>query len=102
MCIRDRTRAKTLREPTDDAKRIYEVASSRLERVRGRNHRIRLLGISVSKLEPATAPRQMTLFGSEARDERLSRAQDLVEGRFGKGSLRRLSVLDSEPLEREI
>jgi len=96
------TRAQTLREPTDDAKMIYDVALARLEHVRGKGHKIRLLGISVSKLEEPGAPRQLTLFGPDARSESLSRAQDLLDERFGKGSVRRASLLGSKPLDRDI
>ncbi|GMR24481.1 MAG: DNA polymerase IV [Acidobacteriota bacterium] len=94
------TRAKTLREPTEDAKEIFDVVLAQMERVRGKGKKIRLLGISLSKLEKPGGPRQLSLFGREDKNERLSRAQDSLSERFGKGSLKRASLLDSTPLER--
>jgi len=94
------TRARTLREPTEDAKEIFDVVLAQMDRVRGKGKKIRLLGISLSKLEKPGAPRQLSLFGREDKNERLSRAQDSLSERFGKGSLKRASLLDSTPLDR--
>lgn len=103
------TRARTLREPTDDAKEIFDVALALKERVRSRKKKIRLLGISLSKLEKPGGSRQLTLFAPKSQSEkvdkldkihRLNRAQDRLSERFGKGSVKRASLLDSEPLDR--
>jgi nucleotidyltransferase/DNA polymerase involved in DNA repair len=94
------TRAKTLREPTDDAKEIFDVAMAQMDRVRGKGKKIRLLGISLSKLEKPGGVRQLSLFGREEKNDRLSRAQDALSERFGRGSVKRASLLDSEPLDR--
>ena len=88
------TRARTLREPTEDAKEIFDVVLAQMERVRGKGKKIRLLGISLSKLEKPGAPRQLSLFGGEEKNERLNRAQDSLAERFGNGSVKRASLLD--------
>ena len=71
-----------------------------MERVRGKGKKIRLLGISLSKLEKPGGPRQLSLFGREEKNDRLSRAQDALSEKFGKDSVKRASLLDSEPLDR--
>ena len=88
------TRAHTLREPTEDAKDIFDVVLAQMERVRGKGKKIRLLGISLSKLEKPGGPRQLSLFGREDKNERLNRAQDSLTERFGNGSVKRASLLD--------
>ncbi len=88
------TRAHTLIQPTEDAKEIFDVVLAQMERVRGKGKKIRLLGISLSKLEKPGGPRQLSLFGREDKNERLNRAQDSLTERFGKGSVKRASLLD--------
>lgn len=94
------TRAKTLREPTEDANEIFDVVLAQMNRVRGKGKKIRLLGISLSKLQKPGGQRQLSLFGREDKDERLSRAQDSLAERFGKDSVKRASLLDSTPFDR--
>ena len=89
------TRARTLREPTDDARELFDVAFEALDRVRGKGHKIRLLGISVSKLSKEDGPRQLSLF-DPAKSVRLGEARDELEKRFGKGSVTRASLLGDE------
>ena len=92
------TRARTLREPIDDAGEIYRTALAQLDRVEVRGRKVRLLGISLSNLTPMGAPRQLTLFGREEKDDKLSRARDRLESRFGKGSVARASLLEETSL----
>ena len=100
-------RSRTLPEPTCDAKEIFDVAMAQVERVRGKGKKIRLLGISLSKLEKPGAARQLSLFGRAGaetkhdRTHRLSLAQDRLEERFGKGSVKRASLIDARPIDRE-
>lgn len=97
------TRARTLREPTEDAKEVFDVVLELMERVRGKRKKIRLLGISLSKLQKPGAAQQLSLFGAESPSEKLdklNKAQDSLSQRFGKGSVKRASLLDSEPLDR--
>jgi len=93
------TRALTLPAPTDDAKMIFDTVLELLTRVKGKSHKVRLLGISLSKLEEPTDS-QLPLFGTAKKLEKLSRAQDELEERFGKGSVRRASLLTSGVLDR--
>ena len=99
------TRSRTLPEPTADAKEIFDVAMAQVERVRGKGKKIRLLGISLKNLEKPGAARQLSLFGPTEteydRSDRLSLAKDRLEERFGKGSVKRASLIDTRPIDRE-
>ncbi len=97
------TRARTLPQATDDAKRIFDIAMQLLSQVEGKSHRVRLLGVSLSKLDRPEQVEQLSLFEAPHDDkaDRLSRAKDQLEERFGKGSLRRASLLDAKGFERE-
>jgi DNA polymerase IV len=93
------TRAQTLSEPTDDGSAIYETALVLLRRVETKGRRVRLLGVSLSNLRPPEDPRQLSLFrlesGAEAKakSDKLSRARDALDARFGKGTVGRASLL---------
>jgi nucleotidyltransferase/DNA polymerase involved in DNA repair len=92
------TRAQTMKEPIDDASEIFAVALAQLGRVATRGRRIRLLGVSVSNFPNAAAPRQLSLFDSGERSDKrdkLGRARDALESRFGKGTVERASLLRS-------
>jgi len=97
------TRSHSLRDPTDDGKEIFDVALAQMDRVRGKGKKIRLLGISLSNLEKPGQTRQLSLFGRDDESDKsskISRVWDSLEERFGKGSVKRASLLDSEPLDR--
>jgi nucleotidyltransferase/DNA polymerase involved in DNA repair len=93
------TRSQTLRESTDDGIAIYETALALLRRLETRGRKVRLLGISLSNLRSARDPRQLSLFrrddGADPKEksDRLSRARDALEARFGKGAVGRASLL---------
>ena len=76
------TRSRTLSQATDDAALIRDVALE-LWRSAGVQEPIRLLGVSVSSLEPHAA-RQLSLF-DEARERarKLGPALDAIRQRFG-------------------
>jgi DNA polymerase-4 len=80
------TRSKTLPEATDDAQQIRDVAIE-LWRASEVREPIRLLGVSVSNLEPHAA-RQLGLF-DEARERarKLGPALDAVRRRFGHDAI---------------
>ena len=86
------TRQDSTAAPTTDAVEIFRRAWTALERL-PRSRPIRLVGLSVSGLVRAEAPRQLGLFDSSARAERLGRVTDLVRARFGPRSIRRASLL---------
>jgi hypothetical protein len=85
------TRSKTLPQPTDDAAVIREVAIA-LWNASGVDEPIRLLGVSMSNLEPQ-AQHQLALFGPAAeggeqeRSRRLGPALDAIRKRFGEDAI---------------
>jgi nucleotidyltransferase/DNA polymerase involved in DNA repair len=95
------TRSLTLREATDDASSIFASAIAQLDRVATSGRKVRLLGVSLSNLQSASDPYQLSLFGREEKSEKLNRARDAVEARFGKGALGRLSLLEGAPPREE-
>lgn len=78
------TRSKTLPEATDDGSLITQVVAA-LWRDEQLTVPVRLLGVSLSGLEPA-APVQLGLF--ESRRQPLGPALDAIIQRFGPGAIR--------------
>lgn len=90
------TRAQTLSGPTNDAGVLFETAMELLRRIKTRGRKVRLLGISVSKLTDLDAePRQLRLFTDEEKRRRLNLTVDALSERFGTSSVKRASLLDS-------
>jgi len=58
---------------------------------------IRLIGLSVSGLEQAGAPRQLPLFGRADRAEEVARVADALRARFGPDAVRRASLAGERP-----
>jgi DNA polymerase-4 len=84
------TRSRTLREPTDVARTIYETACS-LYSVAGLDSRarLRLVGVRASGLVPASRAATQLAFGDRAAGWRdAERALDQITGRFGADSVR--------------
>jgi DNA polymerase IV len=79
------TRSRTLRQPTDDDARIREIAIALWDAAAIREP-IRLLGVSLSGLEPANS-RQLSLFPD--KKERLGAALDAIVERFGRDAIGR-------------
>ncbi|HEY7676067.1 MAG TPA: DNA polymerase IV [Candidatus Methylomirabilis sp.] len=88
------TRAMTLGEPTDVTGVLYRAALGLLERVPRRHRKVRLLGVSASRLVPAAgAAEQLTLFGGRReRSRSLDRAVDAIRKRFGEDAIRRAAL----------
>jgi DNA polymerase-4 len=86
------TRAKTLDAAVDSGDALFEAAWRLFRGVHGRR-KVRLLGVSASSL---AGPAQMPLF--VAPPSRSDVARDLVEQRFGEGTLTRASLLVTDPL----
>ncbi len=82
------SRSKTLPSPTDDAKQIRDVAL-KLWDASALGEPIRLIGVTLSNLQPADAPRQLELFGEQRKADELGPTLDAIVRRFGKGAIRR-------------
>jgi DNA polymerase-4 len=98
--FRQITRSSTLGEPTQLGETIYHEAL-RLLAVYNPGSKVRLVGVGVSNLEPLDAgegPSQMSLFGAskgaEEKWEKVERATDEIARRFGRGAVRRGSLLE--------
>ena len=96
-----RQRSRTLSEPVESDRAIYEVGRAMLRELRSRRRPTRLLGIGVAGLEDEHGVEQLdllSLLGPEApgapvrpeseRDRTLSRLADEVRARFGDDALR--------------
>ena len=85
------SRSRTLSEPTDDGATIARVARELLRRA-DRLEAVRLLGVSVSRLEESAAAQLSLLPDARADPERrarLNRAVDAIQERFGREALAR-------------
>jgi nucleotidyltransferase/DNA polymerase involved in DNA repair len=102
--FRTETRAHTLSSPVADGASIFQAALHLLDRIDWRGKKIRLLGISVSGLGKTGEARQLSLFGRPekvVKNEKLGRARDALEARFGKGAVSRASHLASGSREKD-
>ena len=94
------TRAHTLPLPVADGASIFEAAMGLLARIRSKGRKVRLIGVSVSGLSRAGEARQRALFDRPekvVKNEKLGRARDVLEARFGKGTISRASFLSTRP-----
>ncbi len=88
------TRARTLREPTDVSREIYETALSLYRSLGLQRARIRLVGVRLEKLVPVEqAPIQGILGEPEHGWREADRAVDRASARFGAGAVRPASLL---------
>lgn len=87
------TRSLTLSDPTDQARPIFQGARRLLQKERIGGLGIRLVGISMSNLEPSPGPLQLDLFTPREKGDRVSRAKDLVQAKFGYGAIGPASLL---------
>ena len=85
------TRAMTLAEPTDDGSEIYSTATRLLPKTKVGKRPVRLLGISLSHLEPNDPKNQLTLFDQKATSQKrkdLNTALDSLYEKHGETSVR--------------
>jgi DNA polymerase-4 len=82
------TRSKTLREPTDVARVVFETARGLYDALGLERARIRLVGVRVEGLADAAAtPRQLALGGAGEEWRAAERAADQAAARFGAGAV---------------
>ncbi len=90
--FRQATRSRTLASPTQSATTIHQAAVALLDQYR-LTRPVRLVGIGGAGLVPAAAPVQADLFDgarrADAAWERVERALDAIEARFGPAAVRR-------------
>jgi DNA polymerase-4 len=89
-----RTRARSLSDPTQLARRIFDCGRDLLEReIDGT--KFRLIGIGVSNLQPAEAADPDDLLDPKARKAATSeRTVDTLRAKFGRGAIKRGLALD--------
>jgi len=89
------TRSKTLLDPTDVAKEIYEVAKSLFESLKLDQVRVRLVGVRVEKLvEEEQANRQLLLGENEKGWREIDKASDKANARFGDEAIKPARLLE--------
>jgi len=79
------SRAQTVEAPIALDRDIFHAAAAIFDRVR-RHMAIRYLGVSISKLVPTDAPRQLSLFDAQARTQlqAATRSADAIRDRYGE------------------
>jgi DNA polymerase-4 len=90
------TRSRTLAYPTDVAREIYATACALYESA-GLDHgaRLRLVGVRVSGLVPATsANAQLTFDDRPVGWREAERAVDKIAGRFGASAVRPAALVE--------
>jgi DNA polymerase IV len=97
------TRSRTLRDPTDVSREIYETARSLYDALGLQRARIRLVGVRMEGLvEGSGAPIQGLLDEPEQGWREADRAVDRASARFGAGSVRPASLIsDAERRRRD-
>jgi len=81
------SRAQTLPEAADLTQTIYAAALKLLQGEFPLKKDVRLIGVTVSHLQPA-ATGQQSLFTADPRQEKISRAMDRLKEKFGEDILR--------------
>jgi DNA polymerase-4 len=91
------TRACMFPQPTDLGDELFRGASTLLQGVKWAGKRVRLLGVTATRLLPAIAPlgEQLHLFQKAAEPkERLARTVDTIRERFGTDAIVRASLVE--------
>jgi DNA polymerase-4 len=92
------TRSRTLREPTDVSRVVYETACGLFDAIDRKGALIRLVGVRAEGLSDASgAPHQLALSGDEEVWRAAEAAVDLAAARFGSGAIRPAALVEPEP-----
>jgi DNA polymerase-4 len=96
------TRSRTLREPTDVARVVYDTARGLFEALNRDGALIRLVGVRTEGLSDAVdAPHQLSLSGDDDEWRAAERAVDLAVARFGSGAIRPAALVEREPSDQQ-
>jgi DNA polymerase IV len=93
------TRGRTLAAATDTDHELHEVAAELLARLQLGRVAVRLVGVTVSNLQPAGAPVQLRLGPDRPGWEAAVRAADAVRARFGEAAVDLASLAADRPAE---
>jgi DNA polymerase-4 len=97
--FRQITRSKSLAEPTDSTRAIFEEACRLLDALRLAD-KVRLIGLGVSNFDGGSRQLPLPLGDAEIRDadarKRLDQAMDAVRERFGKNAIQRGRALETK------
>jgi DNA polymerase IV len=92
------TRSRTLKEPTDVARVVYDTARSLYDALGLQRARLRLVGVRVEGLgEASSTPRQLALGGGDEEWRAAEQASDRAAARFGSGAVRPAALVDPRP-----
>jgi DNA polymerase-4 len=92
------TRSRTLREPTDVARVVYDTARGLHEALRKDGALLRLVGVRVEGLRDAVdTPHQLAIAGGDDEWRAAEQAVDLATARFGTGAIRPAALVEREP-----
>jgi DNA polymerase-4 len=103
------TRAKTLKEPTDTGRTVYDTALALYQALGLERARLRLVGVRVEGVQPAAGQPQQLELGARPQGWReAEQAVDRASARFGAGAVRPAALVDPtgpaaapDPLRRE-
>jgi DNA polymerase-4 len=88
------SRSKTLTEPTDTARTIYETASRLYDALDIAGTPLRLVGVRLEGLAAAEqVPEQLSLTGDDEEWRAAEQAVDRVTEKFGHGSVRPAALI---------
>jgi DNA polymerase-4 len=92
------TRSRTLKEPTDVARVVYDTARSLYDALGLQRARLRLVGVRVEGLgEASSTPRQLAMGGGDEEWRAAEQASDRAAARFGSGAVRPAALVDPRP-----
>lgn len=91
-------RSRTLADPTDLARRLYEEARALYDAANPDARPVRLIGVRGEQLSGEVAA--LGLWDDDAAWRDAEHAVDAVAGRFGHGAVRPAALLDRQPLRR--
>ncbi|MCL5666800.1 MAG: DNA polymerase IV [Patescibacteria group bacterium] len=84
-------RSKRLGYPVSEGKEIFSEALNIWEELNRKSAEVRLIGITVGSLRPASG--QLSLFGGVERQQRVAKALDKINAKYGDFTLCRAPVL---------